>query len=255
MYNGQMTPADAYSSVRVRQEGGVTEVRFHTDDGPLVWNAAAHGDAAAVFSALAHDRSTKVVIVTGTGDSWCTTRSIGAVGTGWEPIYWEGKRILRSLLDIEVPVIGAVNGPAHYHAEIPLLGDIVLASDTAEFADFSHFTTGAVPGDGVQLVWPWLVGHRRAKYFLMMREVIKVEEARRIGFVNEVLPPDQLLPRAWEIARTWAAKPLPLLRYSREALNTFERQYLLSGLAGGLALEGLAYAESPPAPDNLPTDG
>jgi enoyl-CoA hydratase/carnithine racemase len=86
----------------------------------------------------------------------------------------------------------------------------------------------------------------------MMREGIGVAEARRIGFVNEVLPARQLLPRAWEIARQWAAKPLPLLRYSREALNVFERQYLLAGLAGGLVLERLAYTETPPVPSAQP---
>jgi enoyl-CoA hydratase/carnithine racemase len=236
-----------YESVHLTHEDGVTEIRFHTGEGALIWGGTSHREAALAFTDVAHDRDTKVVIITGTGNSWCTSRNIGPLNGAWETVYWEGKRILRSLLDIEVPVIGAVNGPAFYHAEIPLLADIVLAAETAIFADYSHYTVGAVPGDGANLVWPWLIGHRRAKYFLMMREEICVEEAKRIGFVNEVLPTAQLIPRAWDIARLWAAKPLPLLRYSREALNILERQYLLTGLAAGLALEGLAYAEAPPA--------
>jgi enoyl-CoA hydratase/carnithine racemase len=241
-----------YESVCLTRADGITEIRFHTGGGPLVWGGPAHREAAEVFTDIAHDHDTRVVIITGTGDSWCATRNIGPLGGAWERVHWEGKRIMRGLLDIEVPVIGAVNGPAFYHAEIPLLADIVLAADTAVFADYSHYTVGAVPGDGADLVWPWLIGPRRAKYFLMMREEIGVAEAQRLGFVNEVLRAGQVLPRAWEIARQWAVKPLPLLRYSREALNIFERQYLLAGLAGGLALEGLAYAEAPPAASGQP---
>ena len=51
----------------------------------------------------------------------------------WYKIYWEGKRLLMNLLDIEVPIISAINGPALVHAEIPVLSDIVLASENAVF--------------------------------------------------------------------------------------------------------------------------
>jgi enoyl-CoA hydratase/carnithine racemase len=245
-----------YESIALTHRDGVTEVRFHTDGGPLRWTPEAHREAGYAFSEVAGDRETRVVIVTGTGDAWCRTidrerfakLNIGVGGGNWEPTYWEGKRLLRTLLEIDVPVIGAVNGPAFIHAEVPLLADIVLASDTAVFADKTHFTTGSVPGDGAHLIWPWLIGHRRAKYFLLMKQEIPVVEALQLGFVNEILPHDALMDRAWEIALGWAQKPLPFLRYTREALNTFERQHLLTGLASGLALEGVAYSDSPPGP-------
>ena len=57
----------------------------------------------------------------------------------WDNIYREGKALLMNLLDIEVPVIAAVNGPALRHCEIPLLSDIVIASETAVFQDSAHF--------------------------------------------------------------------------------------------------------------------
>jgi enoyl-CoA hydratase/carnithine racemase len=245
-----------YEAIELTHREGVTEIRFHTDGGSLLWTPEAHREAGYAFAEVAGDRDTKVVIVTGTGDAWCRTidrarfaaLGIGVGGGNWEVTWWEGKRLLRNLLEIDVPVIGAVNGPAFIHAEVPLLADIVLAADTTIFADKTHFTTGSVPADGVHLVWPWLIGHRRAKYFLTMRQEIEVEEAVRLGFVNEVLPADALMERAWEIALEWAKWPLPFLRYTREALNTFERQHLLQGLASGLALEGLAYSDAPPPP-------
>ena len=72
-----------------------------------------------------------------------------------------------NFLNIEVPVISAVNGPAWRHSELPLLADIVLAADTAQFQDSAHFTGGLVPGDGMHIVYPLLLGVNRARYFLL----------------------------------------------------------------------------------------
>lgn len=238
-----------YESIEISHRDGVTELRFHTDGGPLVWNATAHREIGDALSELAADRATKVVIVTGTGAEFCPgiDRESFAVPHDWEVIWWEGKRIVKGLLELDVPVIGAVNGPALIHAEIPLLADVVLAADTAVFADKTHFTKGSVPGDGVHLIWPFLLGPRRGKYFLMTAQEIDAAEALALGVVNEVLAPAALNDRAWELALEWARKPLPLLRYSREALNVFEREALLAGngLSHGLALEGSGFFDAP----------
>jgi enoyl-CoA hydratase/carnithine racemase len=235
-----------YESIRLTRSDGITEVRFHTGDGPLVWNAVAHREAGAAFAEVAGDPDTKVVIVTGTGDAFCTEvdRSSFAGRTRWDPIWWEGKRLLKCLLDIDVPVLGAINGPALVHAEIPLLADVVVAADTTVLADKAHFSTGSVPGDGVHLVWPYLLGPRRAKYFLITNQELGAAEALQLGVVSEVVPAAQLMDRVWTLARDLAAKPLPFLRYTREALNIVERERLLAGLSHGLALEGVAFADT-----------
>ena len=66
---------------------------------------------------------------------------------------WYGRKIIENLLAIDVPMIAAVNGPCTMHSEVPLLMDIVLASDDAYFQDLSHFPRGMVPGDGQHVVW------------------------------------------------------------------------------------------------------
>jgi enoyl-CoA hydratase/carnithine racemase len=235
----------SYETVELSRTDGVTEIRFHTDGGPLVWSATAHREAGDVFAEIAGDPETKVVIVTGTGESFCVDidRASFAGRVSWDAIWWEGKRLLRCLLDIDVPVLGALNGPAYIHAEIPLLADIVVAADTASLADKAHVSTGSVPGDGAHLVWPYLLGARRAKYFLLMNQEIDAAEALRLGVVNEVVPAADVSSRVWEIARDLAAKPLPFLRYTRETLNIVERQQLLAGLSHGLALEGISFAD------------
>jgi enoyl-CoA hydratase/carnithine racemase len=77
----------------------------------------------------------------------------------------------------------------------------------------------------------------------LTRQEILADEARQLGFVAEVHPTDKLMTRAWELALDWAERPLPFLRYTREALNIFEREFLLNGLSHGLALEGLGFAD------------
>ncbi len=113
----------------------------------------------------------------------------------------------------------------------------MLAADTAEFADLAHVPSGgAIPGDGVQVVWPMLLGPNRGRYFLLTGERIGAQEARQIGVVGEVLAPDALLPRARELARL----PVPLLRHARMLLVKDLRRRLFADLHSGLAHEALA---------------
>ena len=235
-----------YESIAITHRDGVTQLRLHTDHGPLQWNATAHRELGDALAEVAGDRKTKVVIVTGTGGVFCThLDGESFAGTEHAQVtWWEGKRIVKGLLDLDVLVIGAINGPAFIHGEVPLLADVVIAADTTVFADRLHFTLGAVPGDGGHLIWPFLLGPRRGKYFLLTGQEIGADEALHLGVVNEVVAPDQLSERAWEIALQWATKPLPLLRYTREALNIFEREHLLSpnGLGHGLAVEISGFA-------------
>jgi enoyl-CoA hydratase/carnithine racemase len=162
----------------------------------------------------------------------------------WDQTYWEGKRILTSLLDVEVPMISAINGPALRHSEIPLLCDIVLAADTAEFQDSGHFMSGLVPGDGMHIVYPLLLGINRGRYFLFTGQRIAAEEAKTLGLVNEVMPRTELLPRAWELAEQMAQQSDLVLRYSRVAMTLMIKRQIHDLLGYGLALEGLGSADT-----------
>jgi enoyl-CoA hydratase/carnithine racemase len=145
-------------------------------------------------------------------------------------------------LDLEVPVIAAVNGPARVHAELALLSDIVLASETAIFGDRPHFGTGVVPGDGVHVIWPALLGVNRSRYFFLTEQEFTAQEALELGLVGEVHPPDRLLERAWQLARKLNEKPRLTLRYTRALLTRSLKKAVLDELTYGIALEGISIA-------------
>ena len=238
--------ATSYQNARLtRDDKGVLEVALHTDGGPLVWSESAHRELPLLFADISNDAQNRVVILTGTGDAFCTDLSWDVWGDMepsalWEKIYLEAKRLLDNLLNIDVPVIGAVNGPARIHAELVVLSDIVLASETATFQDAPHFPNGVVAGDGVHIVWPLLLGPNRGRYFLLTGQEISAEEALQLDVVGEVLPADQLLPRARELAHQLADKPTTTLRYTRVALTQRLKRHLLDDLGYGLMLESRA---------------
>jgi enoyl-CoA hydratase/carnithine racemase len=168
---------DRYENIELyRTDEGVLVMRFHTDGGPLVWSALAHEELGYCFTDVGADRENKVVVMTGTGANWCADINAGSFKLStageWDLTFYDGRRLLNNLLDIEVPVISAINGPARIHPEIPVMSDIVIASDTALFQDAPHFMSGIVPGDGAHVVWPHLLGPNRGRYFLRQRHSI-----------------------------------------------------------------------------------
>lgn len=239
---------DSFPNARLRRkENGVLEVQLHSDGGKLRFNGHTHAQFVDLFHAIGEDRETRVVILTGAGDAFMD--SIDADGfdffspDGFDRILREGRKVLSNILDIEVPMISALNGPVLLHSEYVLLTDIVLATPDTVFQDKPHFEFGIVPGDGVNLLWPEVIGSIRGRYFLLTRQVLDAETARSLGVVNEIVPAGQLLARAHEIADQLAALPPLTGRYTRIALTQRLRRIVDEGLGYSLALEGISAAD------------
>jgi enoyl-CoA hydratase/carnithine racemase len=238
---------DRYPSIAFRREDGILEMRIHTRGGPALWGpqGGLHRELGPAFADVANDRENKVVIFTGTGDAFCAGfDDQGEVPSGfsaesWDTIVREGRALLLNQLAIDVPVIAAVNGPAFIHADLAVLADIVLAAESASFADKAHGLMGVVPGDGVHVIWPMLLGPNRGRYFLLTGQEIGAREALSLGIVGEVLPDDRLNARAWELARDIAARPPLATRYTRMLLTQPLRERLGRELATGLVVEGM----------------
>jgi enoyl-CoA hydratase/carnithine racemase len=230
-----------------RSKTGVLEVALHTNGGTLIFNGHTHEQFVDLFHAVGSDSDNRVVILTGSGDAFMETISPEGFDfftpQGYDKIYREGKKVLMNILDIEAPLIAAVNGPVRLHSEYILLADIVLATPSTVFQDKPHFDFGIVPGDGVNLLWPEVIGSIRGRYFILTRQELDAQTAKEWGAVNEIVPPDKLLASAREIAEGLVKLPPLTTRYTRVALTQKLRRIIDEGAGYGLALEGISAAD------------
>jgi enoyl-CoA hydratase/carnithine racemase len=235
-----------------RDENGILEMRLHTDGGSFQLLVPAHRELTSAFRDIALDRENRVVIIAGTGDDFIgpqPTADSGQIMTVipefgveysvWEQDAWTDHReLVNALLDIQVPVVAAVNGPARRHCEIPLFSDIIIASETASFEDSGHFQfEDMAPGDGSHIWTTLLLGINRARSYMLTGEVITAEEALRWGMVKELVPQDQVLERARQIARGIAEKSDTTLRFTRALMVQPLKKQVLELLGLGLAYE------------------
>lgn len=235
---------DRYRFIHLdRGDDGVLTVRFHSDDGPFLWGFPQHEEVADCLLQIRGDRENKLVIITGTGDVFLDAfEPIADMAALFKPSFQEfcayhqsvGHRLIQNHLDIEVPMIGVVNGPAGIHAELAVMCDIVIAADDAYFADTAHFPNGIAPGDGVHIIWPELLGVNRGRYFLLMGEKIGAEEAKRLGIVSEVMPRARLEARTREIAAQLVRHDPFTLRHTRSMLVQKLRKQVADLLPLGL---------------------
>jgi enoyl-CoA hydratase/carnithine racemase len=210
-----------------REPNGVLTVRFHHRGGKFLWGFPQHEEVADCLLQISRDRDNKVVIITGTGDVFLDEfEPVADMAALFKPTFQDfcshhmavGHRLIQNHLDVEVPMIGVVNGPAGVHAELAVLCDIVICADDAYFADMAHFPNGITPGDGVHILWPELLGINRGRYFLLTGEKIYAEEAKRLGIVAEVMPRAKLEARALALAAGLARHDGILLRATRSVL-------------------------------------
>ena len=230
-----------------RTAEGVLTVTMHTNGAAHTMTGKSHHEFAEAFGEIARDDRNEVVIFTGAGEMWITKIDFETVDditkpAGWYKILTETRQVLYNLLDIPVPVISAVNGPAPVHGEYALLADIILAADTVYFQDTQHLPVGGgvVPADGVQTIYGDVLGRTRGHYFLLTMQKINAQEALRIGMVNEVLPAEKLLSRTNELAAQLMKLDPYTRRYTRLMFTKEMKQKVIGNIPFDMGLEGLS---------------
>jgi len=241
-----------YTEIKLERRNGILQMTLHTKGGPVRWGPTIQAELVDAFTQIGADRGNRIIILTGAGNEFSGPRaepgysfyrevSHHITANLLDTIHWNAHRLMTRMLDIEVPMIGVVNGPAMRHSEIPLMCDIVIASDDATFEDTAHFKLASqTPGDGIGIVYTMLLGLNRARYFMLTGQVIGAKEAKELGLVAEVMSREQLLPRAWELAGQLAEKNDLLLRYTRVTLIQPLKKWIEQEVMYHLALESLA---------------
>lgn len=175
------------------------------------------------FDELGRDDSVLVIVVTGRGKAFVA----GADINGYLDIelldYVDfqrlGRRMYASVEQNPKPVIAAVNGWALGGGfELVLVADIVIASERAKLG-LPESKLGLLPGGGGTQRLPRLVGRNKAKELLMTGEPITAAEAERLGIVNKVVSPEELMETALAMARTVAERAPQAVRMAKQLVN------------------------------------
>ena len=230
-----------------RDENGILEVRFHTDDGPVRFCEAIHAGYLGLLHDISHDPDNEIVILTGTGDSFVALSDpemsvefptyTSSVTYDWW--YLTATRVPLAWLDIPVPVICALNGPITIHPESVLLSDYIIAGDNALTVDRHIQDAGCAPVDGVNILYEKLLGVNAARALLLNSGVIDAQRDKELGIFAEVVPHGTELDRAWEFARD-LIKRVPsrmVRRMTREIFTQSLREAFMKDIRSSLCHE------------------
>jgi len=214
-----------YQTLLRQNEGGVLVVTINR---PEVLNALSQrvlAELERVIDESEHDDSVRVIIITGMGErSFVAGADISELEALESTLDGHAHshgahRLLNKMTDLSKPIIMAVNGYAlGGGCELAMAGDIILASEKARFGQ-PEITLGIIPGFGGSFRLPRLVGRTKAMELILTASMIDAAEAKRIGLVNEVYPPDELLDKAKEMGAKIAGFSSAVVALAKRAVN------------------------------------
>ncbi len=158
-----------------------------------------------------------------------------------EALRLDARALIEDLLDVPVPVVCALEGPAvGLGASIALLSDAVFMARSATLID-PHVKVGIVAGDGGTVAWPLAMGPMQAKRYLLSGDPVGAEEALRLGLITEVVDDGGADAAALAFAHRLAAQAPLAVRYTKLAVNQWVRQQALASLDLATASELMTF--------------
>ncbi|MBI2913188.1 MAG: enoyl-CoA hydratase/isomerase family protein, partial [Chloroflexi bacterium] len=178
---------------------GIAVVTLNRPEKRNAVNNQMHQELEEIFVDLGNDDEVRAVVLTGAGAAFCAGGDVGGMKSGeFRPSgpqmpFRQVRRLIMNLLEVEQPIVAAVNGDgAGLGATIPLFCYIIVMEETSRLAD-THVRMGLEAGYGGVVIWPWLVGMARAKEYLLTGQWIDGKEAARIGLVNYAVATQEVL--------------------------------------------------------------
>ena len=247
-----MTDYSRYECIKVEKADKLATVTLNRPDSLNAVNPQLHHELERIWVDLAEDTDVNAILLTGAGKAFCAGGDVKGMaarsggGGGGEQRRFAlnpagGRRLVQNMLEVEQPIIGAINGDAvGLGATIALFCDVIVASEKARFGD-PHVRVGIVAGDGGAVIWPLLIGPARAKEFLMRGHLVNGADAAKMGLVNYAVPPEEVLSKAREIAQELAAGPTWAIRWSKLSVNKWLKDQLNLILDASLAYEMITF--------------
>ena len=220
----------AYENIIFEKEENIAVITFNRPEAMNALNNQTRAEFRAAIDDVAQDDSIKVLILTGSGKAFVAGSDIKEFNATTPFAAHNIMRLGEMVEKLEKPVIAAVNGFCLGGGnEIAMGCDIIIASEKAKFGQ-TEINIGIIPGGGGTQRLPRLIGVCRAKELIYTGDIIRAEEAERLGLVNRVVPMDELMPAAKELAKKIAAKSAAALKLAKTAINRGMQTNLESGL-------------------------
>ena len=209
-------------------EGHIATITLNRPEVMNALNREMYAELEQAFRDAHRDPEVRCVVLTGNGRAFCSGDDVKQIMLGEQ----RDATVTRlrdakpkptpaaaAVLECDKPVIAAVNGPAvGWGMDLTLFADIRIASQNAKFGEL-FIKRGLVADIGGLWRLPRVVGPSKAAELLFTGDVIPAAEALEIGLVSKVVPPEDLLKAAYEIARKIAANPPIAMRYMKEGLR------------------------------------
>lgn len=235
-----------FQTIKVDCEGAICTL---TIDRPKALNALSTlvlNELQEALDDLSTRTDLRVLVITGAGRSFVAGADISEI-VGFNPAEAKafgrkGTKVFRTIEMLPVPVIAAINGFAlGGGCELLLSCDIRIASTNAKFGQ-PEVGLGIPPGFGGTQRLPQVIGEARAKELIYTGRIIDAEEAYRIGLLNKVVSPDELMPEVYALAEEIASKSPNAVRLSKEAISRGVQTDINTGSTIENNLFGLAFS-------------
>jgi enoyl-CoA hydratase len=208
---------------------GVLRVTMSTPGRLNAVDTVGHGELAEIWRDADADDAVRAVVVRGEGTAFSAGGDMSMIEemmgdhAARRRIMREARDIVMNVLNCSKPVVSAIQGPAvGAGLAVAMLSDISVAGRSAKIID-GHTRLGVAAGDHAAIIWPLLCGMAKAKYYLLLNDVLTGEEAERIGLVSLCVDDGEVHGRALEIAGRLAAGPAEAISFTKHALNNWLR--------------------------------
>lgn len=213
-----------YSTILTSKSEGVGVMTLNRPDALNSMNLLMREEMFLALEAMGKDDEIKVIVITGAGRAFSAGGDVKEQGAGFDAISGRDRirnlhRTLMVMVNIEKPIIAAVNGLAVGAGfNLALACDMIIAADDAKFSQV-FINIGFIPDFGGAYFLPRLVGLARAKELVFTGRTIKAQEAKEIGLVTQVVPKEQLESVVMELAGTMAQRSAKALAFDKSMLN------------------------------------
>lgn len=223
-----------YNNILFEAKEGIGYVTMNRPKALNALNTEVVAELDDLFTKIEADDEVKVVIITGAGRAFIGGADIAYMGAldglkGREFVM-QGQAVMDKIENLSKPVIAAINGFSLGGGnELAMSCDIRIASEAAKFGQ-PEVNLGIIPGYGGTQRLPRLVGKGVAKKLILTGAMIGAEEALKIGLVDEVVPADELMTRAEEMAKTIMTKAPIAVKMAIAAINNGMNTDLRTGV-------------------------